>query len=132
MLRYQVPSRRLARRYGRFAEPQRMDVHIPLDVTVDDDSYLITAFVPGVSAEDVKIEILDDSVSLEGEFPKDENEDARYLLQERPSGSFHRSLKLPTGLDAAGAEAEVVNGILFLRVPKVEEAKAKQIKVKVK
>jgi HSP20 family molecular chaperone IbpA len=41
-------------------------------------------------------------------------------------------MRLPAMLNAAGAEAEVINGVLNLRVPKAEEAKAKQIKVKVK
>ena len=54
------------------------------------------------------------------------------VRSEIPTGSFARSMRLPSLLNAAGAEAEVINGVLKLRVPKAEEAKAKQIKVKVK
>lgn len=132
MTRYITPRRRMARRYAPAIDARRFEVHIPVDVTVEDEAFTITAFVPGVSAEDVKIEVLDDLVTISGDFPAEEGEDTRYLLRERPSGSFSRSLRLPVTLDASGAEAEVKDGILNLRVPQAEESKAKQIKVKVK
>ncbi|MEK6221271.1 MAG: Hsp20/alpha crystallin family protein, partial [Chloroflexota bacterium] len=108
------------------------DVYIPVDVYVNDDAFEISAFVPGIAAEEVKIEVLEDTVSIQGDFPAIEDEDARYLLKERPSGHFSRTLRLSTSLQASKAEAEVVNGVLTVRIPKAEEAKAKQIKVKVK
>lgn len=127
MLRYYVaPSHRLARAQ---ADNRRTDVHIPVDVIADDDGYTLTAFLPGVNAEDVKIEVLEDVISISGELPA-VDEDASYLLRERPSGAFSRKLRMPTILNAAKAEAEVVNGVLSVRVPKAEEAKAKQIKIK--
>jgi len=120
-------------RQMRRSDVERPAVHIPMDVAVNGDDYLISAFVPGVSAEELQIEILEDVVSIKGEFPVVEDvEEINYLRRERPTGSFARTLRLPTSLNAAEAEAEVVNGILQLRVPKAEEAKAKQIKVKAK
>ena len=129
---YISPRRRMARRYMPAADSPRPDVYIPVDVVADDEAFRVTALVPGISAEDVKIEVLEDIVSIQGEFPVIEDEDASYLLRERPSGSFSRKLRLPSALDAAGAEAEVKDGILILSVPKAEEAKAKHIKVKAK
>jgi HSP20 family protein len=122
----------MARRLAQLSDSRYPDVHIPVDVIVDGDDYLITAYVPGISAEDVKIEVLEDTISISGEFAVEENEDAEYLLRERPSGSFSRKLRLPLLLDTSGAEAEVKDGVLSLRVPQAEETKAKQIKVKVK
>jgi len=129
---YVSPRRRLARRYGQMTDTPRPDVQIPVDVIIDGDDYRITALVPGVNAEDLQIEILEDVVSIKGEFVSYLDEDANILRQERPAGKFERTMRLPAMLNAAGADAEVINGVLNLRVPKAEEAKAKQIKVKVK
>ena len=114
---------------------ENTQVHIPVNVSFDGDAYIISAMVPGVSASDVKIEVLEDVVTISGEFPIDpveENEEIKYLLSELPKGEFTRRLRLPVTLDAAGAEAEVKNGVLNLRVLQAEESKAKQIKVKTK
>lgn len=129
---YISPRRRLAHRYGQMTDTPHPDVQIPVDVIIDGDDYRITALVPGVKAEDLQIEILEDVVSIKGEFVSHLDEDAKILRQERPAGKFERTMRLPALLNAAGADAEVINGVLNLRVPKAEEAKAKQIKVKVK
>jgi HSP20 family protein len=129
---YISPRRRLAHRYGQMSDSQRPDVQIPVDVIAEGDDYRITALVPGVKADELQIEVLEDVVSIKGEFIPYLDDDAHILRQERPSGKFERSMRLPAMLNAAGAEAEVINGVLNLRVPKAEEAKAKQIKVKVK
>jgi HSP20 family protein len=119
------------RRY-REMDAQRPDVQIPLDVIAEGDDYILVAYVPGVNADDLQIEVLEDVVSIKGEFHSDLTEDAKLLRSEIPTGKFARSMRLPSLLNAASAEAEVINGVLKLRVPKAEEAKAKQIKVKVK
>jgi HSP20 family protein len=129
---YVSPRRRLAHRFGQMTDAARPDVQIPVDVIAEGDDYRITALVPGVNAEDLQIEILEDVVSIKGEFVSYLDDDAKILRQERPAGIFERTMRLPAMLNAAGAEAEVINGVLNLRVPKAEEAKAKQIKVKVK
>jgi HSP20 family protein len=69
-------------------------------------------------------------VSIQGEFKPKRDEKDSYLLQEQPHGKFSRVLTLPYALDAANAEADVVNGVLTLRVPKAESARPKTIKVK--
>jgi len=125
------PRSRMLRQY-RELDSQRPDVQIPLDVIAEGDDYVLMAYVPGVNAEELQIEILEDVVSIKGEFEEESSEDTNFLRRERPTGSFARSMRLPTLLNAAGAEAEVVNGVLKLRVPKAEEAKPKQIKVSVK
>jgi HSP20 family protein len=74
----------------------------------------------------VKIQVLEDVVRIEGDFPRDENE---YLLQELPNGSFRRELRLPSELDADKVEAKIADGVLTLRLPKAESARPKTIKV---
>jgi HSP20 family protein len=110
----------------------RPDVHIPVDVIQVEEEFEITAYVPGLDAEAIEIEIIDDTISIKGEFNAVEDEDVRYLLRERPNGRFIRKLRLPNALDSSKANAEVRNGVLTLRVSKAEHEKAKLIKVKAK
>ena len=99
---------------------------LPVDIRDDDDAYLLTAFVPGLSADALNIQVLANTVSIEGEYQPNENQ---YLLSELPSGAFRRTLRLPTELDADKAEAKIDNGVLTLRLPKAESARPKVIKV---
>ena len=84
--------------------------------------------MPGLKADDLTINILEDVVTVEGEIKQDENE---YLLRELPSGSFRRSLRLPAPVDADKAEAKIADGVLTLTLPKAESARPKKIKVEV-
>jgi HSP20 family protein len=104
---------------------------LPLGVNVrdEDEAFVLTAYIPGLTAEDVNIQILDDVISLEGEIKHPE---AEYLINELPSGPFRRALRLPASLDADKAEAQIANGMLTLRLPKAESARPKTIKVNVK
>lgn len=129
---YLAPHRRLARSFAPISDNRRPLIHIPVDVTVEDETYTLTAYIPGITVDDLKIEVKEDVVTISGEFARqEESEDTRYLLRERVSGSFSRTLRLPTVLDAGKAEAEVKDGVLTLSVPMAEEAKARQIKVKI-
>ena len=99
-----------------------------LNVRDDAEAYVLTAFVPGLKAEDLKIQVLDDVVSIEGSFPGDE---AEYMLRELPGGSFRRELQMPSSLDTEKVDAKISDGILTLRLPKAESARPKRIKVAV-
>jgi len=127
--------------YGRFPRYQRWayhpenwemaenQVYFPVDVKESDDIFIITAMLPGLKPEDVEIQIVNETVTLKGEFKTDIDEKATYILQERPSGKFCRTITLSDMVNASKAEAKMENGILTLRIPKVEEAKPKMIKI---
>jgi HSP20 family protein len=100
-----------------------------VDVRDEDDAYVLSALVPGLKAEDLHIQILEDVVTVEGEFKADENE---YLMRELPHGSFNRTLRLPATLDADKADAKITDGVLTLRIPKAESARPKTVKIAVK
>ena len=102
---------------------------LPVDVHSDDEAFVIEAAVPGLKADDLKIEILDNVVTLSGAIESKEDR-PEYLVHELETGDFCRSLRLPDPIDAAKAEAKVEDGVLSLRIPKAEEAKPKTIKVK--
>lgn len=129
MTYYMVPRR--TRRYQSyrpvgFNGGRRMSV----DVHASPEEYMITAAVPGLTAEDLKIEILDDVVTLAGDVRNEDEAERDALLQELPQGNFKRSLRFSESLDAEKAEAQLENGILKLRIPKSEHARPKSIKVK--
>jgi HSP20 family protein len=102
---------------------------MPIDVQSDDEAYLITAAVPGLSAEDVKVEVLDDLVTMSGEITLEENGDSQKLLSELHQ-SFYRQVRLPEAVNADEIEAKVEKGLLTVRVPKADEARPKKIEVK--
>jgi len=126
-------SNRARRMLERMAEPEwqptERSIFFPVDVKAEDDAFTITALLPGLKAEDLNIQIVNETVSIQGEIKNVVEENASYLVQERPSGKFCRTLTLPDSLNSAKAEASLDNGVLTLRVPKAEEAQPKMIKV---
>jgi HSP20 family protein len=121
---------RMARRWAAMTgfEPSH-DFNLSVDVRDEDDAYILNALVPGLKADDLNIQILDDVVTITGEFKADESE---YLMRELPHGSFSRTLRLPLALDASKAEARITDGVLNLRLAKAESARPHTIKVAVK
>ena len=121
---------RLAHRWASMAgiEPTH-DFTLSVDVREEDEAYIINALVPGMKADDLNIQILEDVVTISGEFKADESE---YLMRELPHGSFERTLRLPVALDANLAEAKITDGVLTLRLVKAESARPHTIKVAVK
>lgn len=111
------------------SESRDREMILAVDVQAEDEAYIIHALVPGLDADDIDVEIMNNTVAIRGEF-KEEGEDKKYLLCELPSGRFSRVITLPTALDPAQAEAELKNGVFTLRVPKAEAHRPKVIKVK--
>ena len=123
-----VSSDNIARNIGHI----HSDVHVPLDIAEEKEAYVIYATLPGLLAEDLDIEVVENTVDIRGEFKSLEDEEINFLRQERPTGSFRRLLRFGSKLEASAADAKLVDGILTLRVPKVAEALPKTIKVKTK
>lgn len=112
--------------------PAYQGVYVPVSVSAEGDDYILHAYLPGVKAEDLRIEVVENVITLAGEFPALEAEGERSLLDELPTGDFYRRLRLGADLDAEKANAEVHDGILTLRVPKAESAKTRMVKVTAK
>ena len=117
------PYRRMARRWVDDREQT-----LGINVREEQDAYVLSALVPGIKAEELNIQVLDDVVRIEAEYKAEEQDG--YLVRELPSGSFRRTLRLPAPIDAEHVEADVTNGILTLTLPKAESARPKQIKIK--
>jgi HSP20 family protein len=104
------------------------DMLLAVDVKAEDDGYEVTAMVPGLEADDLNIDILNNTITIRGEF-KGSDPDTDYVACELPHGRFLRVLTLPVALNSAKAEASIMNGLLTLRVPKAEAYRPKAIKV---
>jgi HSP20 family protein len=121
---------RLARRWATMAgiEPSH-EYNLSVDVREEDDAYIVNALVPGLKADDLNIQVLEDVVTISGEFKANESE---YLMRELPHGSFSRTLRMPVALDAEQADAKIIDGVLTLHLVKSESARPHTIKVAVK
>lgn len=108
---------------------EQAKVVFPMDVRVDENAYVISAFLPGVNSEDLDIQVVNNTVTIKGEIKIERNEGEQYLMTERPSGRFYRSIELPEDLDSEKAEADLKNGVLTLHVPKSELSRPRKIKI---
>ena len=105
---------------------------VPLDVIKDGDDIVVRASVPGVNPNDVHITVENDVLTIRGESKSgSEVAEGNYLMRERRSGSFHRSLRLPDTVDVDGAETSYDNGVVSINFPKMESKKAKRLELKV-
>ena len=100
------------------------------DLAETDSHYLLSFDLPGVSQDDLRIEVVDHRLVVEGER-KTEREDAGISrhFSERSYGRFQRAFQLPAHVDTSKVEANYENGVLRIALPKAEEAKPRQIKI---
>ena len=91
------------------------------------DEILVTAVLPGIRAEEVNVELLDDSLLIEGE--RKEGEARNYLRRERDRGKFRRVISLPYRVDRDKIAASLKEGILHITLVKSEDAKPKRITI---
>lgn len=96
------------------------------------DELVLTAELPGMSHEDIEIEVENNVLTISGEKrnEREETEERRYHLWERTYGSFQRSFTLPRTVDADAIDARFDNGILHIHMPKQEEAKGRKISIR--
>ena len=103
-----------------------------VDIAEDDTEYVISAELPEVKKEDVRVTVENGVLTMNGErrFEKEEN-NKRYHRVERAYGRFARSFALPEDGDPGKIRAEFKDGVLKIYVTKSEAARPKQIDVKV-
>lgn len=109
------------------------DVIVPnVEMYDKGNEIVVKAELPGVEKDDVDLTITKDSLTIKGETKKEEEvKEEDYYCSECNYGSFHRTLSLPVEVNAAKAKASFKNGVLKITLPKLEEAKAKEVKVKI-
>ena len=111
--------------------PLERSMRLPLDAYATEDAFVLTAYAPGVKAEDLEIQFEGEELTVRGKFQPAPAEVA-FLKQELFHGAFERRLTFNVPVNADAIEATFENGVLTLRVPKAEAVKPKQIKVQAK
>ncbi len=94
------------------------------------DQYVLTAELPGMTAEQLDLSITGENLTLRGERTRPEGvPDEAYRRQERPFGRWARTVSLPDRVDGGKVSADFALGILTVHLPKAEETRARQIAV---
>jgi len=102
----------------------------PADVTVGESDLVLTMDLPGLTGEDLDIELVDGYLSVRGERRRPEvGEGKSFVHSERSFGAFERRIKLPDGVDPDSIMARMDHGVLSLIVPKPERLKPRSIKI---
>jgi len=103
----------------------------PMNITQDNDNFYLRAEIPGIKAKELSLSAVRNRVSIAGQREVErEHDHVSYHRKELPEGSFNRTVTLPTEVDAEHVDATYADGILTLKLPKAEESKPRQIKVK--
>lgn len=101
-----------------------------VDVLETDKELVLRADLPGLTQDDVQLEIRDGALVMKGEkAEKKEEKDAQYRVVERAWGAFERSFSLPSTIDAEQIKAEFTNGVLEVHLPKTEKAVGRRVPI---
>ena len=125
------PFGELDRNWGRFfGSTSAGRIAPPLDVSEDENQYLVKADLPGMSDKDIDVTVKDDVLHIKGERSADEEKKGeRFHVVERRRGVFRRTVSLPGPVDHDKVKARFTNGVLEVILPKSEAAKPKKIEV---
>lgn len=117
----------------RWLRSDEMEISVPaVDLFEEKDEIVVKAELPGIDKDQIEVNVTDHQLTIKGEKKKEEEiKEKDYYRCERSYGSFLRTLELPKDVHADKVKAAFKNGVLEIRLPKTEEAKAKEIKVKI-
>lgn len=130
----ELETNRLSRLFDdNFFAPIRNTGWTPaVSVTENADGLSLTAELPGLSQDDVTIEIENNVLTISGEKSEtraSEDEELKYHVVERSYGSFRRAFTLPRTVDAEKISASFDNGVLHVTLPKAPESKSRRIEI---
>ena len=122
---------RLLRLGGDFGDGETVAAWRPaVDLTESDEEFRLTAEFPGMSADEIDVEIQEGDLILHGQKEmEEEREEEAYHVTERSYGEFYRRLTLPSSVDAEKISAEMKEGVLTVRLPKSEKETGRKIKI---
>jgi HSP20 family protein len=123
--------RTFARDLGTEAQAQSA-ISTPLDIFEHADRFEVWLDLPGVAREDIKLSLENDTLRIQGERPAQavtEETSKNFRRTERWTGSFARSLTLPSSVDGSRIEAKLTDGVLKLVLPKRDQAKPRNIPI---
>lgn len=101
-----------------------------IDLLETDKEVIATAEIPGIEKKDIKIELTEDRLEVSAETKHEEKkEDEGYVYRERHTGSYYRSISLPSPIDPDNAKATFKNGVLEIKMQKTEVKKKKPLEI---
>jgi HSP20 family protein len=108
-----------------------MGLNIPVDLWEAEHEYILKAFIPGARSDDIHIQVHGDTLRISGEVKEspEEGKPVRWLIRERQTGHFQRTITLPQPVQANEAQAEFEHGVLTVRLPEAEEARTRTIPI---
>jgi HSP20 family protein len=119
--------------FGSFGLPSFLTESVgwspPVDIEEQDNAYLIEAEVPGVDKKDVNIELVSNELMVTGEIKEREREGV-LRKRTRRLGRFEYRVRLPEQVEGDNVEASLEDGVLTVRVPKVQQSERRRIQVK--
>ncbi|MBP2328709.1 HSP20 family protein [Kibdelosporangium banguiense] len=98
------------------------------DLCETDDAYIVEVDVPGVKRDDITIDLRDDELTITGELKETERE-GLFRKRTRRTGHFDYRMTLPRNVAPDQIDASLANGVLTVRIPKTETAKARRIEI---
>jgi HSP20 family protein len=117
-------------RLAAYTGPEARGFTPALNVVETEHAFTLTAELPGVAKEDVKLTIEDGVLTLAGEKKHEaEQKDGSWHRVERTYGAFERALTLPKGVDGAKAEAAFKDGVLTVTLPKTDQVKPRTLTI---
>ncbi len=124
---------------GMFVEPRALGTPLvrqpPLDIIDDGESYTVTAEIPGISKEDLSIEVTDKTIEISGETKQEVSEEDKergYIRREIRQARFYRTMPFPQDVVADKTTADLKDGVLTVKLPKAKPPEKKVKKVQVK
>ncbi len=121
----------VARLFNRVAPFAATSAGPHLNVREDDQAIFVEVDVPGIDPANLDITVTEGNhLTIRGERPASNAPDAEWVRQERPSGAFHREIRLPSLVNADAVQAKYEAGVLKLTLPKHEAVKPRKIEVK--
>lgn len=116
-----------------YADPRASVADVRVEVSETAGGFDVTAEVPGMSEDDLEIDLSNDVLTIKGEKKAErENEGRNFHVSERRYGSFQRSFRVPDTIDRDNIDARFNNGVLTVHLPKRTEAKEQNRKINVK
>jgi len=118
--------------FGRGSDDDTSAVWAPrTDLSETDDAFRIRLDVPGMTKDDIAINLQNNTLTVSGERSSERQEDGEeYVRVERAFGNFHRTFTLPDAVDPDRVEATYDEGVLTINVPKTEKSTRRQIEIK--
>lgn len=104
---------------------------LDIDLVEDEQQFTVRTAIPGVDKDAIKISVSGNLLTISGESKNEyEDKDSNYYIHELSFGKFSRSIRLPAEVNADQAEAELADGVLTIRLPRVKPSPKKNIAVK--